>query len=185
MFEYRSPMKQDSDKWSPIVTSDSLFDLQSVAQSPFNVRNVWQRSSGQWMKRSHRFDWSTPIFQRRSLERREWMTGYVRVSACVVNKIIWERGESRCTPVYRSVNLIHECRSRADARERSSFDFAWHVLIIVEILPARYECNLKNSGNSLNKLQFSHGVSYHIHLNYGIESCDFKSNNSLLFTAVT
>jgi len=53
MFEYRSPMKQDSDKWSPIVTSDSLFDLQSVAQSPFNVRNVWQRSSGQWMKRSH------------------------------------------------------------------------------------------------------------------------------------
>jgi len=34
MFEYRSPIKQDSDKWSPIVTSDSLFDIdpQSVAQ---------------------------------------------------------------------------------------------------------------------------------------------------------
>jgi len=179
-------MKQDSDKWSSIVTSDSLFDPQSVAQSPFNVRNVWQRSSGQWMKRSPRFDWSTPIFQRRSLERREWMTGYVRVSACVVNKIIWERGESRCTPVYRSVNLIHECRSRADARERSSFDFAWHVLIIVEILPARYECNLKNpaailltNSNSLTVFPITY-VSI-----TAVESCDFKSNNSLLLTAIT
>lgn len=79
-----------------------------------------------------------------------------RVSACVVNKI-WECGESRCASVYRLVNLIHECRSYADARERSLFNFAWHVLINVEIFSfvPRDMTFKKQNADSLNKLSNS------------------------------
>lgn len=131
-------MKQDSGKQSPTVTSYSLLDF-----DPSMLRNlrsacetilitIFRRAN----ERNGRLDRSV---RTNFSERREWRTRSLRASACAVNKI-WERGESRCNAgVYRLVNLIHECRSRADARVRSLFDFAWHVLINAEIFPV-YEC---------------------------------------------
>lgn len=89
------------------------------------------------------------------------------------------------------MNLIHECRSRANARERSPFDFAWHVLINVEIFlsrsvcPAIYRNGMRLKSTTAIPLTNSHGVPYYVSITSPfsitiIESRDLKSNDSLV-----